>query len=88
MVDYCEYVPTDSTAANGMSGGELHNFYPYFYTKQLYELFNKKPAARILPSLQEVPHPAVKNGRQISAAISKGIFPGLRKAVNALLTLQ
>lgn len=73
MVDYCEYVPTDSTAANGMSGESCIIFILTSIPSN-YMSFLIKPAARILPSLQEVPHPAVKNGRQISAAISKGIF--------------
>ena len=69
MVDYCEYVPTDSTAANGMSGGELHNFYPYFYTQQLYELFNKTCGEDFTLFAR-----SASPGSQKWAAISKGIF--------------
>jgi alpha-glucosidase (family GH31 glycosyl hydrolase) len=31
MEDYGEYVPPDSVAANGMTGAQMHNYYPVLY---------------------------------------------------------
>ena len=31
MEDYGEYVPPDAVAANGMTGAEMHNYYPLLY---------------------------------------------------------
>ena len=87
MVDYCEYVPTDSIAANGMSGEELHNFYPYFYTKQLYELFNKSCGEDFILFARSA-SPGSQKWAANFGGDQQGNFSGLRKAVNALLTFS
>ncbi|MCC7536177.1 MAG: glycoside hydrolase family 31 protein [Deltaproteobacteria bacterium] len=45
MQDFGEYVQTDVVAANGMTGGELHNLYPVLYDRAVYEHLESGPRA-------------------------------------------
>ncbi len=40
MVDYGEYINNYGTFYNGMTGEEMHNFYPYYYNKAIAETFS------------------------------------------------
>ena len=43
MEDYGEYVLPDSVAANGMTGAEMHNYYPLLYHRGGYRYARSKP---------------------------------------------
>ena len=43
MEDYGEYVPPDAVAANGMTGAEMHNYYPLLYHRAGYRYARSKP---------------------------------------------
>lgn len=91
MIDYCEYVPEDVLAYNGMSGLEFHNFIAYSYAKTNYEAFKAelkdaglKDDDFILFARNAAP------GSQVYSAHfggdQQGNFEGMKKAVTALLT--
>lgn len=42
MVDFGEYVEQEYKYYNGMSGYEMHNYYPYIYGKTMYDAWTEK----------------------------------------------
>lgn len=42
MVDYGEFINNYGSFHNGMTGEEMHNFYPYFYNKAISEVFSSE----------------------------------------------
>lgn len=42
MVDYGEYVYEDTVFDNGMTGDEMHNFYPYYYNKTVNQAWSDR----------------------------------------------
>ena len=87
MVDYCEYVPTDSLASNGMTGIQLHNFYTYYYSKQMYDIFNNSCNNDFILFARSAA-PGSQKWAANFGGDQAGDFKGLRKAVNALLTFS
>ena len=88
MVDYGEYVPEDVLAYNGMTGLELHNFFAYYYTKAFNEIFTEEVGEGEFVLFARNAAPGSQKWAANFGGDQQGNFEGLKKAVNALLTIS
>lgn len=86
MVDYGEYIPESVLAYNGMTGAEFHNFSSYYYSKVNNQVFSEKYGDDFVLFARNA-----TQGSQVWAGNfsgdQKGTFDGMKRAVNAMLTL-
>ena len=88
MVDYGEYVPEDALAYNGMTGLEFHNFFAYYYTKAFNEIFTEEVGEGEFVLFARNAAPGSQKWAANFGGDQQGNFEGLKKAVNALLTIS
>jgi alpha-glucosidase len=88
MEDYGEYVPPDSLAANGMTGAELHNYYPVLYhgAGMRYARKKERPLIRFTRSGWTGVHPHTQVVWGGDPTTGWG-FDGLRSALTEALTM-
>ena len=86
MVDYGEYIPESVLAYHGMTGAEFHNFSSYYYSKVNNQVFSEKYGDDFVLFARNA-----TQGSQVWAGNfsgdQKGTFDGMKRAVNAMLTL-
>ena len=87
MVDYADNIYEDSIYSNGMTGDEMHNLYPYFYNKTIYEAWRENLGDDFLLYIR-----AAAAGSQSYAACFAGDQPctyqGLLQSLNGALNLS
>ncbi|HEX6115459.1 MAG TPA: TIM-barrel domain-containing protein [Solirubrobacterales bacterium] len=88
MEDYGEYVPPDATAANGMRGIALHNFYPVLYHSAAYDYrqAQERPLVAFIRSGWTGVHPSAEIVWGGDPTTGFG-FDGLASSVNQALTM-
>jgi alpha-glucosidase (family GH31 glycosyl hydrolase) len=88
MEDYGEYAPPDSVAANGMSGAQMHNYYPVLYHRagHRYARSKGRPVIRFVRSGWTGVHPYAQIVWGGDPSTEWG-FDGLRSAVTEALTM-
>ena len=88
MEDYGEYAPPDSLAANGMTGAEMHNYYPVLYHRGGYRYARAKdrPVIRFVRSGWTGVHPYAQIVWGGDPSTDWG-FDGLQSAVTEALTM-
>jgi alpha-glucosidase (family GH31 glycosyl hydrolase) len=88
MEDYGEYAPPDSVAANGMTGAQMHNYYPVLYHRAgfRYARSKKRPVVRFVRSGWTGVHPYAQIVWGGDPSTDWG-FDGLRSAVIEALTM-
>lgn len=87
MIDYGESVPESGLAYNGMTGSEIHNFFSYYYSKTYYDMFKSQVGDDFILFARN----AVAGSQKWAANFGGdqlGDFEGMKKAVNALLTIS
>jgi alpha-glucosidase (family GH31 glycosyl hydrolase) len=88
MEDYGEYAPPDSAAANGMTGAEMHNFYPVAYHRAGFRYVKSKsrPVIRFVRSGWTGVHPYAQIVWGGDPSTDWG-FDGLASSVTQALTM-
>ena len=86
MIDYGEYIPENALAYNGMTGAEFHNFSSYYYSKVNNQIFSERYGDDfVLFARNATQGSQVWSGNFSGDQV--GTFEGMKKAVNAMLTL-